>query len=71
MNFDYSRLCGRITEKCKTQGNFAKAMGPSESTISAKLNNKYEFSQSEIMRAVEILELRSTDIPLYFFTLKV
>ena len=46
-------------------------MGPSESTISAKLNNKYEFSQSEIMRAVEILELRSIDIPLYFFTLKV
>lgn len=71
MIFDYSKLCGRITEKYKTQGNFAKAMGPSESTISAKLNNKYEFSQSEIIRAVEVLELNSADIPIYFFTPKV
>lgn len=36
MAFDYSKLDGKITEICKTRGNFAAAMGISEHTISAK-----------------------------------
>ena len=39
MPYDYSKLNGRIVEKCGTQANFAEMMGLSERTISLKLNN--------------------------------
>lgn len=65
--FDYSRLLGRIKEKCATQGAFAERMGLSERTISLKLTQKTEFSQSEIMKAIEVLELDPNEISTYFF----
>ena len=71
MAFCYNKLHGRITEICGTQENFGKLMGLSSATISAKLNNKSEFTQPEILNAVKILNLQTSDIPLYFFTPKV
>lgn len=68
--YDYSKLCGRIVEKCGTQSAFAKKMGISERTISLKLNNKIFFKQNEIERAFDILGLNLNQIPLYFFTHK-
>lgn len=68
MEFDYARLRGRIREVCDTQDRFSELMGMSKATISAKLNNKSEFSQPEIVRAVKILDLRVDEISLYFFT---
>lgn len=68
MEFDYARLRGRIREVCETQDRFSELMGMSKATISAKLNNKSEFSQPEIVRAVKILNLRADEITPYFFT---
>ena len=71
MAYDYAKLNGRIVEKCGTQAVFAKRMGLSERTISMKLNNKIAFKQSEIQKALEVLDLASDEIQAYFFTMKV
>ena len=68
MLFQYSKLKGRIKEICGSDYRFAELMKLSPTTISAKLNNKSEFSQPEIMKAVEILNLEPYEITLYFFT---
>lgn len=71
MAYDYSKLNGRIVEKCGTQAVFAEKMGLSEKTISMKLNNKIAFKQPEIQKALEVLDLASDEIQVYFFTIKV
>ena len=71
MAFDYNKLRGRIREVFKTQSAFAKAIGMSTTSLSAKLNNLVEFSQNEIEKAVELLKIDKEDIPVYFFTLEV
>lgn len=68
MQFDYAKLRGRIREICGTQEMFSSLMGISKATFSAKINNKSEFTQPEIMRAVDILHLRPDEISSYFFT---
>ena len=69
--YDYSKLLGRIIEKCGSQGAFAKEMGVSERTMSLKLTNKIPFKQTEITLACEKLGIEDCDIPSYFFRLKV
>ena len=68
MQFDYSKLRGRIREICETQEVFANLMRMSKATFSAKINNKSEFTQPEIVRAIDILHLRPDEISSYFFT---
>ena len=68
MEFDYSKLRGRIREICGTQEAFADLMGISKPTMSAKLNNKSEFTQPEIIKAVNVLSLGYDEISPYFFT---
>ncbi|MBD7914515.1 DUF739 family protein [Clostridium sp. Sa3CUN1] len=67
MAFNYNKLRGRIIEKYGTQGRFAKAMGVSERTLSLKLNNKIFFSQDEITKISELLNIASNEIQVYFF----
>ncbi len=71
MSYDYSKLKGRIVEKCGNQANFTSKMGISHTSMNKKLNNKVQFTQEDIEKAVEILGLEKKDISLYFFTLKV
>lgn len=71
MEYDYSKLNGRIVEKCGTQAVFAERMGRSERTISLKLNNKIPWKQPEMQKAAEILNFPETEIQAYFFTIKV
>ena len=71
MAFDYSKLRGKIREIFRTQSTFAKAMGMSTTSLSAKLNNKIEFSQKEIDKASDLLKIKKEEIPVYFFTPKV
>lgn len=68
IQFDYSKLRGRIREKCGTNSNFAAQLGCSDNTLSAKLNHLSEFDQTEIVKSLRILELSVKDIPAYFFT---
>ncbi len=66
--FDYSKLHGRIREKFKTQAAFAEKMHLSERTVSLKLNQRVEFSQKEIVKAADILQIEDSEIHSYFFT---
>lgn len=71
MEFDYSKLTGRIKEVCGTQGNFAKAINISEKSLSNKLNNQKRWRQDQILLACDALNIAGEDIKTYFFTLKV
>lgn len=46
-------------------------MGLSMATLSMKLNNKSQWTQPEIFRAVSVLGINAEEIPIYFFTLEV
>lgn len=71
MAYDYAKLNGRIVEKCGTKSTFAEQMGLSERSISLKLNNKVAFKQTEIQKAIKILDISLEEIKDYFFTMKV
>lgn len=71
MAFDYNKLRGKIREVSGTQDNFAKSIGISRTSLSHRLNNILEFSNSEILLACKVLGISTDDIPLYFFTLEV
>ncbi|MDD4000378.1 MAG: DUF739 family protein [Bacilli bacterium] len=60
-----------MKEILSTQENFAKRMDMSPVSLSAKLNNKIQFSQNEIEKAVKLLKIAKEDIPVYFFTTEV
>jgi len=67
MAFNYSKLRGRIREKFGAEGRFADAMGMSKQTLSAKLNNRIQFTADEIRSGVSLLEISTDQIPAYFF----
>lgn len=69
--FDHSKLIGKIKEICKTQAEFGKRMGWSHTTTTAKLSGTNGMTQDEIHKAVDILKLKNSEIPSYFFTPKV
>jgi len=71
MSYNYAKLNGKIREVCGNQLVFARKMGLSEHTISMKLNSKVSWKQPEIERACTVLDIQRTDIPAYFFDLKV
>ena len=71
MAYDYSKLLGRIVEKYGSQTRFAVAFGMSERSLSLKLNGQRTFKQTDISKACELLGIEGSDIPAYFFTLKV
>lgn len=69
--FDYSRLRGRIKEKCDTQDAFAEQLGIGRVSLSQRLNNLLDFSQDEMFKACDVLDINKAEIPSYFFTVKV
>lgn len=71
MAFDYSKLDGRITEKCGTHKRFAEMMGLSARSMSLKMNSKVGWKQEEIHKACCILGIIAEEIPVYFFKAKV
>lgn len=71
MCYNYSKLNGKIVEKYGTQSKFAEAMGLSERTISLKLNNLVAWKQTEITKAIDILDIPANKIQDYFFNQKV
>jgi hypothetical protein len=71
MEFDFSKLLGRIIEKYGTRSAFATAMGMADSALSNRISNKIHFDAEEICQACELLDIEPQDIPAYFFALKV
>lgn len=66
--YDYSKLNGKITEICKTHYVFAERMGWSERTATFKMNNIRSWKQSDIEKAITILQIDREDIVKFFFT---
>ena len=71
MQYDYSKLIGRIIEIFGTRSAFAEKMDISNRTLSLKLNNKIAWKQPEMEKAANLLLFPLSDIQVYFFTLKV
>ncbi|ERK67031.1 toxin-antitoxin system, antitoxin component, Xre family [Leptotrichia sp. oral taxon 215 str. W9775] len=68
---DYSLLRGRIKEKLKNEYVLAEKLNCSKATLSKKLNDEVDFTQTEIENVCTILEIERIDISSYFFTSKV
>lgn len=66
MEFNYSKLRGKIVEKYETIENFALAMGQTTASLSLKLSNKRQFTQKDIIKAKKLLGLTKVDE--YFFS---
>lgn len=71
MAFNYNKLSGKIVEVFGTRYKFAEAMEWSERTLSLKMSGKRSWNQSDICKAMNLLDLTEEDIPVYFFTPKV
>lgn len=71
VEFDYSKLRGRIREKYGSYKNLAPNISFSVVSLSNKLNNKTYFDSSEILELGKALELDDAKLNEYFFNLKV
>lgn len=71
MQFDHSKLLGRIIEKYGSQRALCAAIGWTESKLSARINNTVQFDADEIylLASAEVLDIPSEEIPAYFFAL--
>lgn len=65
IRYDYSKLFGRMREKHISQRFLAERIGINTATLNAKINNKRDFTQSEIRKICEELEI--DDVAGYFF----
>lgn len=63
----YALLRGAIRAKFGTQEAFAEAMKMRISTLSAKLNDRSEWTKTQMMRACKLLEIPLAEAHLYFF----
>ena len=66
--FDSSRLRQKIILKYGSIRAFASAMGLSDRAVSNRLCNKSQWRDSEIKKAVDLLQIVPADINTYFFT---
>jgi transcriptional regulator with XRE-family HTH domain len=71
VKFDFSRLLGRIRERGFTQEGVSSSIGIASGTLSAKLNNKGNFTAPEIESISRMLGIPKDEIGAYFFTPKV
>ena len=71
MIYRYNKLRGRIVEKFGNCEAFAKALGITNTTVSYKLNGKRQFSQDDILKWSQALEIAAEEIGYYFFDLNV
>lgn len=71
MQFDFSKLLGRIKEYGYTQERLAKEVRMSKATLNLKLNNKAYLTAPEIEKIRKILSIGIDEIGVYFFTPKV
>jgi transcriptional regulator with XRE-family HTH domain len=63
----YSKLRGLIVEKYGSQRKFAEKIGLSEQTVVAKLADRSEFSQSDIIEWSNALDIPADMVSAYFF----
>lgn len=67
MNYTYDRLRGRIIEKYGSQEKFAEKIGISSNSMSKKMNGRTGFSQRDIVKWSELLNIKKSEYSEYFF----
>jgi len=70
VEFDYSKLRGRIVEKFGTLGAFAQAAGITEVALSRKMNNKMSITRDDMIRWSELLDISLDDYGVFYFVRK-
>lgn len=67
MSFKYNKLRGRIVEIYGSQAEFARAIQQSEQIITAKLAGRSSFTQDNIIKWSDALDIDQNEIGSYFF----
>ena len=70
MEFDYSKLLGRIREYGHTQKTLATAVGMSVSQLNQCLKSKSNFKHKKILAICMVLDIQISEIGSYFYVLK-
>ena len=68
MEFDNSKIRGKIREMFGTEKKFSKAVGISRSALSAKLNNNSEINRDEMLKMIDLLKIKKEEIFEIFFS---
>lgn len=63
----YPKLRGKIVEVYGNQRAFADILKVSEQTVTAKMNGRSEFSQEDIIKWSDALNIDAREIGDYFF----
>ncbi len=71
VEINFNPLKGRIIERYDTLSNFAKTLGLSKQNLSAKMNNKSDFSRDTVIKICELLDISDCEIGKFFFAPKV
>lgn len=71
IEFDYSKLIGKIKENFNNRKDFAKLIPLSLNSLSKKLHNKVPFTSSEIYNMAQVLNIDPIEISIYFYTTRV
>ncbi len=71
IEYDYSKLLGRIKEKYGTRDKLVEKITISSTSLNLRLNNKLKFDQQDIKELSEALDIQEAEIPDYFFQEKV
>ncbi len=67
MKYKTDKLKARILEKCGSYKAFADMLGMGKSTLSRSLSNGSEWKGSNLIKAIEILDIPSNEINTFFF----
>lgn len=65
--YKYNKLRGKIVEVYGSQKAFAKAFGIAENSMCLKLQGKTQFTQEDIEKAADLLDIARVDYGNYFF----
>lgn len=71
IQYNYSKLKGRIVEKFGNNKNLSKSISLSATTLYKKLSGKEYFNQWQIEMIRKALEISKTEVNEYFFVYKV
>lgn len=66
-HYNYNRLRGLIKEHCGSQIEFANRIGISPTTLTNKMNQKTNFTQCEMRKALEVFGLPMSEVDSIFF----
>lgn len=66
--YQTKKLQDRIVEKYGSQMAFSKAIGMDRTTLNKLISEGREWKASNMMKAIELLDIPATEINLYFFT---